>query len=200
LRYEEVEEGREGAALPHAGVRRVDTGFHAVGVDTGGRLVEEKASPVDHPVRRAHGQHDTVEEIAVNCVKRFGDVDGDDGAGDVVGKENMGEESSGEDGVTYQAARKVSSLVQADGGGHGDAKALGQHAAEDPILGREEGYGAERGDGGRGGGSRLGKGADSTPVEAVGEATKCAGSGEKTGEEGDPSVVVHPPQGVGDAV
>jgi hypothetical protein len=104
LRHKEVEERREGAALPHSGVRGVGAGLHAVGVDTGGRVVEEEASPVDHPVRRAHGAHDTIEKVAVNGVKSFRDVDGDDRARDVVGKEDMGKECCGEDCIANQAA------------------------------------------------------------------------------------------------
>jgi hypothetical protein len=88
----------------------------------GAGVVEEEASPVKHAGRGTHGRHDCKNEVTINGIKSFGDVDEDHGASGIVEGQHVGDEGGEMDVVANQSAGEICRLFQTDCWGHGGAE------------------------------------------------------------------------------
>jgi hypothetical protein len=103
LTDKEIEEGGEGATLPHACQELVGLGRDPVDSNRGPGIMQEDAGPVDHACATAHCGHDVEQEVAVHGVKGLGDVDEYDGSCGVEGDHDSRKEG-GEGNVVMDEA------------------------------------------------------------------------------------------------
>jgi hypothetical protein len=195
---EEVEERGEGAALPDACVPLQVVRLDTIGVDRCKRLVQDDHRPGHHAFRGAHLPHGGVEEPPVDGVESFCDIKEENGAGHVIGEEDVGQEVGESQRVIDAAAWQEGSLLKAERLGENPAIAVGQGLAKDSILCIEQGDGPPR----RGevwGRRRLGKACDGASSETSRRHSRLSDGREESGEDWSPRALSHPPQRVGDA-
>jgi hypothetical protein len=124
---EEVQEGRERAALANTRNPKSRAGGNAIGGGGGDGMVKENAGPIEHARGGPHDGHDVKEEGAVHSVKGFGDIDEDDSAAKAVDSHHLRKESGECDGVTDVSAREKGRLFWTDGASHSSSKATRQN-------------------------------------------------------------------------
>ena len=152
----EEEDGGEGASLTNASKPTTGGGEVAVDLRSGLRVLENKLGLGDHSFRGSKGRHDGVEEVTVDGVKGFGDVEKEEGCRGVGEEKGRVEEGSEENVVGDLSVGEVGSLLRANAWLQGSGKALCKDFRKDPIEGGEEGNGAEGGGCGDGGGRGFG--------------------------------------------